>query len=346
MELEFNRKEKAVGVFIIIVMTLLIMSIISIGRGKDWFKSYVHYYTIFNEGYNLAVNAEVKLFKANIGKVTGITPIENKVRVELAILEAYATRIRQDSEAMVESPTFIGSEYVSIKPGSPKSLQIQEGEKIRSREKKSIAALLSEFEVEKTAKMLMAAIQDFATMTRDLRDPDGPLYALLTRAENTLTHLEQITGDLQQGRGIAGQVLKSRALAAKLNTELEKIDAILDQIYIASAKAPATMDSVQANLATLQKVGDGVVDNVGSVKQILAGIEQSLIIAKQILANTELGSRDIPEMTRASKQGIMEIRRGVEQIDRVVKSMQQNVFIRSNLPPAPQAQTEDANLRP
>jgi hypothetical protein len=41
-----------------------------------------------------------------------------------------------------------------------------------------------------------------------------------------------------------------------------------------------------------------------------------------------------------------EIRVGVEEINRVVDSLQQNMFIRSNLPPEPMPATTDAGARP
>lgn len=71
-----------------------------------------------DESYNLQINAAVELFKTDIGKVKKINLVENRVRVTLEILEEYAPRIRMDSIASVESPTFIGDGYVSIKPGS------------------------------------------------------------------------------------------------------------------------------------------------------------------------------------------------------------------------------------
>ena len=45
MQLEFNRKEKIAGFFVVFVGIMLIVTVISIGRGKDWFKTYVIYFT-------------------------------------------------------------------------------------------------------------------------------------------------------------------------------------------------------------------------------------------------------------------------------------------------------------
>ena len=64
------------------------------------------------------------------------------------------------------------------------------------------------------------------------------------------------------------------------------------------------------------------------------------------MANAEEGSYDIPRITQSARYGIEEIREGVENIDKVVQSLQQNVLIRSNLPPEPVGQNTDAGLRP
>ncbi len=109
-----------------------------LGRGKDWFADEVTFYTSFKESYNLQVNAAVKLFKADIGKVKRISLGEDNVNVQLAILAKYASRIRQDAVAVVDSPTLIGSEYISIVPGAPNAPKIPVGGMIPSIEKKSI----------------------------------------------------------------------------------------------------------------------------------------------------------------------------------------------------------------
>ncbi|MCJ7616946.1 MAG: hypothetical protein MUO43_10470, partial [Desulfobacterales bacterium] len=69
MEVDYNKKEKIVGTFVIGIVILMLTMLIIIGRGKDWFKTYIIYYTTFEESYNLKENAAVKLYKADIGKV-------------------------------------------------------------------------------------------------------------------------------------------------------------------------------------------------------------------------------------------------------------------------------------
>lgn len=330
MEVDYNKKEKIVGTFVIGIVVIMLAMLIIIGRGKGWFKTYITYYTTFEESYNLKENAAVKLYKADIGKVKKITLEEDKVRVKLVILEDYSSRIRSDSLAIVDSPTFIGSEYISIIPGSADAPLIEKGGEIPSKEKKSVSDILAEFEVEKTAKMVIPAIQDVAEVAQIMRDPKGPLFASLDSFNRTLSYFEKVARDIEAGKGTIGGIIRSRELLDKILSDLDKLDEILENINKASSKTPVVMDQVQDNLAAVKKIGNDVSESVSSIKRIVKQVEEN---------------RDIPEITRSVKNGIQEIRSGVEEIDKVVQSLQKNFLIKSNLPPEEEPENIDAYLR-
>jgi len=330
MEIDYNKKEKIVGTFVIGMVIIMLAMLIIIGRGKDWFKTYITYYTTFDESYNLRENAAVKLYKADIGKIKKITLAEDKVKVKLVILEDYSSRIKSDSVAIVESPTFIGSEYIAIIPGTPEAPLIKEGGKIPSREKKSVDDILAEFEVEKTAKMVIPAIQDVAEIAQIMRDPKGPLFASLDSFNRTLSYFERVARDIEAGKGTIGGIIRSRELLDKILSDLDKLGEILENINKASSKTPVVMDQVQDNLAAIKKIGNDVSKSVSSIKRIVKQVEEN---------------RDIPEITHSVKNGIKEIRDSVDEIDKVVQSLQENFLIKSNLPPEEEPENIDAGLR-
>jgi len=330
MEVDYNKKEKIVGTFVIGIVVIMLAMLIIIGRGKDWFKTYITYYTTFDESYNLRENAAVKLYKADIGKIKKITLAEDKVKVKLVILEDYSSRIKSDSVAIVESPTFIGSEYIAIIPGTAEAPLIKEGGKIPSREKKSVDDILAEFEVEKTAKMVIPAIQDVAEIAQIMRDPKGPLFASLDSFNRTLSYFERVARDIEAGKGTIGGIIRSRELLDKILSDLDKLGEILENINKASSKTPVVMDQVQDNLAAIKKIGNDVSKSVSSIKRIVKQVEEN---------------RDIPEITHSVKNGIKEIRDSVDEIDKVVQSLQENFLIKSNLPPEEEPENIDAGLR-
>jgi phospholipid/cholesterol/gamma-HCH transport system substrate-binding protein len=265
MKVVYKKKEKIVGTFFVLIAVLLLSTVVLIGRGKDWFRTYVTYYTIFKEGYNLQENAEVKLTKANIGRVNKISLSEDKVKVELAILQEYASRIKIDSIATVESPTLIGDEYVSIKPGSKDALTISEGGVIPSKEKRSINDFLSEFEVEKTSKMFVKALQNISAITKDLRDPQGPLFG-------TLDNLNRIVGDIQEGK---------------------RVEKILENVKTTTAKTPDTVEMLNENLAQLKQILKDTKESVSLIKVTLKNIEKGSHDIPRVTESTKKGVQEI-----------------------------------------------------
>ena len=171
---KYSVRERIVGIFMLCTLILLVSAVILLGRGKNWFQKYNTYYTSFNESYNLQPGAPVKYLETDIGKVIRIKLVENRVRIRLAILEEYASRIRADVVAKVESPTFIGSEYIAVVPGSVDSPLIPPEGELPSVARKNIADYFDEFEVANTAKALVEAIQKFSSFVDDIRDPKGP----------------------------------------------------------------------------------------------------------------------------------------------------------------------------
>jgi phospholipid/cholesterol/gamma-HCH transport system substrate-binding protein len=346
METSYSKAEKSVGLFVVGITVLLLTTVVILGRGKDWFAEEVTFYTSFKESYNLQVNAAVKLFKADIGKVKRISLGEDNVNVQLAILSKYASRIRQDSVAVVDSPTLIGSEYISIVPGAPDAPKIPVGGMIPSIEKKSISDILKEFEVEKTAMLAVRTIQELADLMVLMKDPQGPLLTTLANIEKTSTHLEQITGGIRQGQGSLGAVVASRELVDGVLLNLEKVNGLIDDMRATSTRGPVIMDQVSDNLDTIQTAGAGVVENVQALKGFLEEARESLKTIQLILEHLKQGSQDVPRVTATAREGIREIREGVKNIDRVVQSLKRNIIIRSNLPDEPLSMDTDAGIRP
>lgn len=314
MELKFSRMDRVVGIFIIVVLALMVGSVVLLGRGKDWFRPTVTYYAMFKENYNLAPGSPVKLFRADIGKVRSVALVGDAVRVRLSIFEEYHTRFREDTVVTVESPTLIGSEYVAVRPGKPESRLIEPGGTVKSEEKRTLSEILAEYEVEETARRLTETIRNLADIIDELRDPEGPLFRSLNSIEKNLRNVETVTADLKDGKGTVGQLLRSDELIDRVNTSMERLDNVLQNLE-------------------------------GATPEVTANLKESMEKIREITANLERGSREVPAVIRTTKHGIQAIRHGVDEINRVVKSLEKNPLIRGNLPPKPEGKDLDAGLR-
>lgn len=342
---KFSVRERIVGIFMLCTLILLVSTVILLGRGKSWFQKYNTYYTSFNESYNLQPGAPVKYLETDIGKVKSIRLVENRVKIRLAILDEYATRIRSDVVAKVESPTFIGSEYIAVIPGSMDASPIPPEGELPSVARKDISDWFDEFEVEKTAKALVEAVQEFSAFVEDIRDPDGPFLEAVENFNRTSIHVEKVARRIEAGEGSVGRVLNSTELVDSALAKLDKADAILNDLGAASAKTPETMEMLQENLVRIQEVQDGMTDSIALVRSLLEEMQTHMPKVKAILDNAEKGSREIPKISIATAESIEAFQEELENADLIIQALRKNFLIRSNLPPPPVVRNTDAHLR-
>jgi len=346
MDLDFSSKEKIVGAFTIGIIILVLATVILIGRGKDWFRASVVFYATFSESYNLKKNAAVKMYSTDIGLVKDISLAGEKVKLTLKIYKDFAPRIKSNAIASVESPTLIGDEFVSIKPGSHDFPLLPPDSEIQTMAKKSLTDILEEFEIEKTAKMVVAAIQGISETAQELRAPEGPLMTSLNNIERASGHFDKLTASLQAGEGTAGSILQSRELIEALLARIDKLGVILDNLSRATEKTPQTVELVNTNLETLKQFSTRASGSFVRLENILKEVDESILAIKTILTNVETGSHDIPAIIQSARQGMDDIRDSVDETDKIIQSIQANPLIRSNLPPEPEARPTDSGLRP
>jgi len=324
-----------VGAFLVLVVLLGLATVVSIGRGKDWFKSYVDFYAVFEESYNLQEGADVKIAKTTVGRVEKITLTDQGVRVDLAIQEEYASRIRGDTTVTVESPTLIGDEYLSIKPGRQDLPVKKEGGRILSMEKKSFSDILEEFQVEETAKKFVAAVQKLSDTADTLSDPKGPLLATLHSARRTMSHVEAVVAGLERGEGTVGGLLRSDELLARVQDNIATVEEILSTLEQTARTAPETAEQVRESARGIREMVDRL---SAASREVAASVEV-------IAANVEKGSRDVPEVTRGMRKGIEDFRRGMGKMEQVADAIKKNPLVRGGIPPKPEGTPTESGMR-
>ena len=340
MLLKFGAKEQLVGIFLVITLFILTGAIVFIAQGKNWFKKHERYHTFFKEGYNLSPGSKVTLYHTNIGKVMKVSLTEdNRVRVNLKILAKYASRIREDTIATVESPTFIGSEYIAIIPGTRQKPLIPPRGEIPSKEKKALADYMEEFKVEEKLETLTNIVKNIKEITERLKDPEGGLFGalnnikeitarlkdpkgeLFTSLDNirqttaglkdpkgglfrTLDNLASISEKMKKGEGSAGRLLVKDELYFKIEEEINKVDSILDNIEKNTVRIPAIMDEVEKRLK--------------EIKEPLTDFEKAL--------------KSVPELMNT-------IQRELDEVSTITEAIKENFLIKRYLPPAPKERT-------
>ncbi len=186
MEEGFTRKEQLVGGFLLVLIIFTMVTLLVIAQGKGWFQAQDTYLVKFKQGYNLHQGSLVKMFNAEIGKVSnlGITQTlgQPQVEVTVKVYREYAHLIRQDSVAEVVSPTLIGSEYLEIGPGSSGYPKIEPYGTIPSRERKSMTEHLAELVTQDTVLKVKTTLANLAQLSEQLKNDEKVFLAAVNHA--------------------------------------------------------------------------------------------------------------------------------------------------------------------
>lgn len=318
MRLQYSTMERMTGAFILLTLIVFLFTVAVVGRGKNWFRKHIVYYTTFEEGYNLVSGSRVKLLGTDIGSVTDVLlTTGNKVKVKVKVLAEYASRIRANSVATVESPTVIGSEYINIRPGTSKAAVIPPEGQIPTKEKKKFTEYLEQYEIGAKLEHIGKILEDLAQITDQLKDPKGPFFG-------TFGNLKRITGTVEAGEGSLGRLINSDELYEHMDTFVATLQETADHLV----RAGASIEEGSAHLEKAAREGPEMVDKT---QELLDRLLKVQVILEKVMT-------EVPEISAQAREGM-------EEVNRILDSVKENFLIRPNLPPPPESETHGLEIR-
>jgi len=318
MRLQYSTMERMTGAFILLTLIVFLFTVAVVGRGKNWFRKHIVYYTTFEEGYNLVSGSRVKLLGTDIGSVTDVLlTTGNKVKVKVKVLAEYASRIRANSVATVESPTVIGSEYINIRPGTSKAAVIPPEGQIPTKEKKKFTEYLEQYEIGAKLEHIGKILEDLAQITDQLKDPKGPFFG-------TFGNLKRITGTVEAGEGSLGRLINSDELYEHMDTFVATLQETADHLV----RAGASIEEGSAHLEKAAREGPEMVDKT---QELLDRLLRVTVILEKVMT-------EVPEISAQAREGMQEV-------NRILDSVKENFLIRPNLPPPPESETHGLEIR-
>jgi phospholipid/cholesterol/gamma-HCH transport system substrate-binding protein len=278
MQEGFTRKEKLVGAFLLVLVIFTMGILLLIAQGKGLFVSETTFLVKFKQGYNLHPGSLVKMFNAEIGKVSDMRITTSgglpQVQVNIKVYTEYTNLIRQDSVAEVVSPTIIGSEYVEISPGSSGYPKIEAYGTIPSRERQSLTDQLAELVNRETIDKVKLTLANVAQLSEQLKNDEKVFLAVVNHANEVLV-------SLTEAKGTMGLLLMQKDLYTKMVQSLSHLDQFL----------------VQAKNLT----GD-FRPSAKDLQVFTKSITQEIEPLKAIVANIKAGSEDFPDLVEAATE--------------------------------------------
>jgi phospholipid/cholesterol/gamma-HCH transport system substrate-binding protein len=241
-----------VGIFVVIALLAFLGMIYMLGARARLFEARYTLHADFTEVGGLAEGATVRLAGVQIGRVTQVNlPGEpgGKVRVDMSIAKQYATRIRKDSVARIETQGLLGDKIVEIAVGTAQHPPAAPGEVLAARDPTDIGAIMNEGaatvkNVAALAEGLKAIteelnrshiVQDAAATLRSARTATETISREATRvmaeARGITTQVARIVDRIEKGPGLAHALLYEEPVALrKLNDAITSTQALIERV--------------------------------------------------------------------------------------------------------------------
>jgi phospholipid/cholesterol/gamma-HCH transport system substrate-binding protein len=182
--------------------------------------------TIFADISGLKTGAPVRVAGVEVGSVTDLQFVGDRVEVTMELKEENRQRITTESRAKLGSVSLLGESAVDITPSS-KGTPIPEWGYIQS----VTAVSLPEIATQATE-----GIQEATALLKDVRAGRGTVGKFFTdeavyrELERFITSAEQVTNQINRGRGTLGRLTNDPRLYENLDTSVRNLNDVIQQI--------------------------------------------------------------------------------------------------------------------
>ncbi len=228
-----NNHPVIVGIFIVIGITILIVTIFTLGGQKKTFAKTFTIHAVFNDVGGLLKGGNVWFSGVKIGTVKEISFSENeKVIVTMSIENIAQSHIHKNAFAKIGSDGLIGSKIVVIYGGDSNFSQVEKND-------------------------YLAVVKSFNT--------DDMLETLQTNNKNLLEitqRFKNISKKIDSGNGSLAILLNDGSMAKKINTTVQNLSTTVSNFKTASLTTNNILNDFKNFTEKINKPGNSVNDLV------------------------------------------------------------------------------------
>jgi phospholipid/cholesterol/gamma-HCH transport system substrate-binding protein len=301
---ELGRKLR-VGTFILVALAAFLGMIYALGAKSRLFEAKYTLHAEFTEVGGLSEGATVRLAGVQIGRVSEVSlPGEpgGKVRVDLAIAERFADRVRKDSIARIETQGLLGDKIVEITVGSASAPATQPGDTIASRDPADIGQVVSQgAQTVKDVAAVAATLRETAeglAQSRLLEDAG----VTMANARKLTDQIARIVDQVERGKGWANALIYQEPVALRrLDGLIATTQTLLDRVERGEgAVGVLTSDRSTASARRLVAAMDRLARSVERPGDDDAGLLPALLMDpkyKSVLEDVRVVARNFREVS-------------------------------------------------
>jgi phospholipid/cholesterol/gamma-HCH transport system substrate-binding protein len=283
------------GMFVLLGLTLFVVTIYFIGKNKNMFASTFHLKSQFKNVSGLKVGNNVRFSGINIGTVKNIEFVsDSAVVVDLIIKEEIQKFIKKDAIASIGSDGLMGDKVITISPGTSSNEIVKDNATIAS------------------------------TKAVELEDLMKGLRKSVDNAQIITMQLSEFSVKINKGKGALNKVLTDEEFAKGLDKTIANLQSSSDEFVVFTKNMndkngtlsklmtnPSYANSIEKTLNNLEKSSNEFEvfsKKMNSDKGILSKLvtnERLAVSLDSSLTNIEKGSKKLLEIEEAAKHNFL-----------------------------------------
>ena len=192
----FKGLEKKIGLFVIIALLGIVLTVVAVGFQQDVFSPKTRLFIVTDSGQDISEGMAVKLRGFNIGKVEKLELTDDaRVKVTLSILRSHMKWVKSDSKARLLKEGVIGANIIEITLGSEKEKPLEHNALIAFERERGLGQVVDQLyaEVIPLIDDLKRVARRADTLLAGLPATQQKLDTALTSATKNFTNLEKVT---------------------------------------------------------------------------------------------------------------------------------------------------------
>ncbi len=262
-----------VGLLVLVSLIIFAVGVFFISGEVGVFTSKYSLKTYFSGASGLRGGSQVRVAGVPVGVVESVRisrfpEPEKAVEVTMRIPVTYRDEIRQDSKASLATAGLLGEAFVDISRGTPAYAVVQNGGVVDSREEPDIKRIVQNTnDVIANLRVLSDKLNE---ITGQIQAGKGTLgkfiyeQALYNRINQTAEDMRELVARVNRGEGTIGKLMADETLYQRTVASIDRLNNILEEVESGKGTIAKLINdpSVFNNLDQLVARANTMVDNV------------------------------------------------------------------------------------
>jgi phospholipid/cholesterol/gamma-HCH transport system substrate-binding protein len=262
-----------VGILVIVSLVIFAIGVFFISGQEGLFTRHYTLRAYISSAGGLREGADVRLTGIYVGSVAKIrvSPYADKergVQLDLKIARRYEDEIRADSVASVNTVGLLGDSYVDITRGTPAQERLADGGVLKTEEKAEIAAVMQNAnQVITNLNVLSTRLENITAQVQSGKGSVGKLLydqTLYNKMDATMTGAQTMVDRVDRGEGTIGKLMVDETLYKRTLATLDRLNQVIDEVQHGNGSLAKFISDPSAynNLNRLMTSGNTLIDGI------------------------------------------------------------------------------------